>query len=236
MSLPPEPRIVKDAMRTVGRLAAMVEAPDAEIFNAALAAGAQKPQLMIGPVTPDKIAEAVATGSIWVSVALDGQGRTGRELAQQIVQLRSQYPKTVFWFDIANAPAAPTQVAQLFLFTYGLGVIVNALPAVAADSGALLDRNCDPTPAFRALQGLATAMGDPMKRTMDSHEQLHWLRFEAAPRFVEALWTDGNPVRVSLGDQRAGATVVDLGTGVTRPMPADTKVNVGNLPTLVCKR
>jgi predicted phosphodiesterase len=236
MSLPPEPRVVKDAMRTVGRLAAMVEAPNAEIFNAALAAGAQKPQLMIGPVTPDKIADAVATGSIWVSVALDGQGKTGRELAQQIEQLRVQHPPTVFWFDIANPPAAPAQVAQLFLLTYGLGVIVNILPVVAADSGALLDRNCDPAPAFRALQTLATAMSEPMKRTMDSHEPLHWLRFEAAPRFVEALWTDGNPVRVSLGAQRAGATVLDLETGLTRPLPADTKLTVGNVPTLVCKR
>jgi predicted phosphodiesterase len=236
MSLPPEPRIVKDALRTVGRLAAMVETPNADIFNAALAAGAQKPQLMIGPVTPDKIADAVATSSIWVSVVLDGQGRTGRDLAQQIGQLRAQYPKTVFWFDIANPPAAPAQVAQLFLLTYGLGVIVNALPAVAADTCSLLDRNCDPTPAFRALQALATAMGDPMKRTMDSHEPLHWLRFDAAPRFVEALWTDGNPVRVSLGDQRAGTTVVDLETGVTRPLPSDTKLTVGNVPTLVCKR
>jgi hypothetical protein len=79
-------------------------------------------------------------------------------------------------------------------------------------------------------------MSEPMKRTMDSHEPLHWLRFEAAPRFVEALWTDGNPVRVSLGAQRAGATVLDLETGLTRPLPADTKLTVGNVPTLVCKR
>ncbi|MCX6910931.1 MAG: metallophosphoesterase [Verrucomicrobia bacterium] len=236
MSLPPEPRIVKDAMRTVGRLAALVETPNEEMFNAALAAGAVKPQLMIGPVTPEKVADATALGSIWVSVVLDGQGRTGRELARQIEQIRAQHPKTVFWFDIANPPAAPTQVAQLFLLTYGLGVIVNVLPATAADSGALLDRNGDPTPSFRALQALATAMGDPMKRTMDSHEQLHWLRFDATPRFVEALWTDGNPVRVSLGTQRAGATVVDLATGVTRPLPADAKATIGNLPALVCKR
>ncbi|MFA6563283.1 MAG: metallophosphoesterase [Verrucomicrobiia bacterium] len=236
MSLPPEPRIVSDAIRTVGRLAALVEAPNAEIFNAAVRAGAKESQLMLGPVTPDKIADAVAAGPIWVSVALDGQGKTGRELAQQIEKLRAQHPRTVFWFDIVNPPAAPAQVVQLFLLTYGLGVIVNILPAIAADSGALLDRNCDPTPAFRALQALATAMSEPMRRTIDSHEPIHWLRFEAAPRFVEALWTDGNPVRVSLGSQRAGATVVDLGTGVTRPLPADTKVTVGNIPTLVCKR
>lgn len=235
MSLPPEPRIVKDAMRTVGRLAAMVEAPNEEIFNAALAAGGTKPHLMMGPMTLEKVADAVALGSIWVSVVLDGQGKTGRELARQIEHLRAQYPKTVFWFDIANPPAAPAQVAQLFLLTYGLGVIVNVLPATAADSGALLDCNCDPTPSFRALQALATAMGDPMKRTTESHEPLHWLRFDAATRFVEALWTDGDPVRVSLGDQRAGATLVDLATGVTCPMPTDTKVNVGNLPMLVCK-
>jgi len=236
MSLPPEPRIVKDAMRTVGRLAALVETPNEEIFNAALAAGAVKPQLMIGPVTPEKVADAAALGSIWVSVVLDGQGKTGRELARQIEQIRAQYSKTVFWFDIANPPAAPAQVAQLFLLTYGLGVIVNILPSAAADSGALLDRNCDPTPAFRALQALATAMGDPMKRTMDSHEPIHWLRFDATPRFVEALWTDGNPVRVSLGTQRAGATLIDLTTGVTRLLPADAKATVGNLPALVCKR
>ncbi|MCX6908447.1 MAG: metallophosphoesterase [Verrucomicrobia bacterium] len=236
MSLPPESRIVSDAIRTVGRLAALVETPNAEIFNAAVRAGAKESQLMLGPVTPDKIADAVAAGPIWVSVALDGQGKTGRELARQIETIRAQHPRTVFWFDIVNPPAAPTQVAQLFLLTYGLGVIVNILPAATADSGALLDHNCDPTPAFRALQALATAMSEPMRRTIDSHEPIHWLRFEASPRFVEALWTDGNPVRVSLGAQRAGATVVDLATGVTRPLPVDNKVNVGNLPTLVCKR
>ncbi len=236
MSLPPEPSIVKDVMRTVGRLAALVETPNAEIFTAALAAGGIKPHLMIGPVAPEKIADAVATGAIWVSVALDGQGKTGREVARQIEHIRAQQPKTVFWFDIVNPPAAPAQAAQLFLLTYGLGVIVNVLPAAAADSGTLLDRNCDPTPSFRALQALVTTMGEQMKRTMDSHEQLHWLRFEAGPRFVEALWTDGNPVRVSLGSQRAGATVIDLATSVTRLLPADNKLNVGNLPTLVCKR
>ncbi|MFZ2642073.1 MAG: metallophosphoesterase [Verrucomicrobiia bacterium] len=236
MSLPPEPRIVSDALRTVGRLAALVEAPNAEIFNAAMHAGAKEHQLMFGPVTPDKIADAAAAGAIWVSVTLDGQGKTGRELARQIEQLRVKYPRMVFWFDIANPPSAPSQVVQLFLFTYGLGVIVNVLPSVAADSGALLDRNCDPTPAFRALQAAATALGDPMRRTMDSHEQIHWLRFDAPPRFVEALWTDGNPVRVTLGAQRTGATVVDIETGLTRPLPADTKVAVGNMPVLVCKR
>ena len=236
MSLPPEPGIVGDAMRTVGRLAALVETPNEDVFKAALAAGAPKPKLMVGPVAPEKVADAVALGSIWVSVALDGRGKTGGELAHQVEQIRAQYPKTVFWFDIVNPPAAPTQVAQLFLLTYGIGVIVNILPAAAADSGALLDRNYDPTSSFRALQMLATALGEPMQRTINKQEPLHWLRFDAAPRFVEALWTDGQPVRVSLGAQRAGATVVDLETGVTYLLPADTKVTVGNVPVLACKR
>jgi predicted phosphodiesterase len=236
MSLPPEPRIVKDAMRTVGQLAALVEAPNAEMFNAALAAGGIKPHLMIGPVTPDKLPETTALGSIWVSVVLDGQGKTGREIARQIEQIRAQYPKTVFWFDIANPPAAPAQVAQLFLFTYGLGVIVNVLPAMASESGALLDRDCDPTPSFRALQALATALGEPMRRTMETHEQVQWLRLEAGPHFAEAYWTDGGAARVALGGQCAGATVLDLAAGVTRPLPADNKLNISNLPVLVCKR
>ncbi len=236
MSLPPEPRIVNDALRTVGRLAALVEAPNMEIFRAALHGGAKETQLMFGPVTPDKMADAVAAGAIWVSVALDGRGKTGRELARQIEQLRVQHPRMVFWFDISNPPSTAAQVAQLFLLTYGLGVIVNILPSAPADSGALLDGNCDPTPAFRALQAVSTAFGDPMRRTMDMHEQVHWLRFDVPSQFVEALWTDGNPVRVSLGAQRTGATVIDLETGLTRPLPADNKVNVGNMPVLVCKR
>ena len=236
MSLPPEPRIVKDAMRTVGRLAAMVETPNAEIFNAALAAGGIKPRLMIGPVTPEKIADTVVLGSIWVSVVLDGRGRTGRELARQIEQIRAQHPKTVFWFDIANPPAEPAQVAQLFLFTYGIGVIVNILSAAAGDAATLLDRNSDPTPSFRALQTLATALGEPMRRTQEAHDQLQWLRFETGTHFVEAYWTDGAAVRVALGGQCAGATVMDAAAGVTRPLPPDNKATVGSLPALVCKR
>ena len=68
------------------------------------------------------------------------------------------------------------------------------------------------------------------------HDRLQWLRFEAGPRFVETYAIDGSPVRIALGGQCAGATVVDPATGATWPLPADRKLDIGDLPALVCKR
>ncbi|MBM3888504.1 MAG: hypothetical protein FJ388_05185 [Verrucomicrobia bacterium] len=235
LSLPPEPKIVNDAVRALGALAALIEAPDPATFKAAQRVAPDKSRVMIGPVAPDKLADALAVNSIWVSVVLEGQGKTGRDLATQIETIRMAHRKRVFWFDIANGPTDPAEAAQLFLLTYGLGVIVSPLIAIGGEPGSLLDANHDPTPAHTALRTLTTLLAEPMRRTINDQGQLRWLRFESAPRFVEALWTDGSPVRVELGKSRLGATVVALDTGLSRPLPADTQVNVGKLPVLVCK-
>lgn len=236
VSLPPEPRIVRDAVRALGGLAALIEAPDAETFRALLKATGEKSRVMVGPALPEKIADALALEPLWISVALDGNGKTGRALAQQMIELRKTHPKNVFWFDVVNGPVDPADVAQLFLLTYGMGVIINPLPATAAGRGALLDRNYDPTPAHTALRMLAAVLGEPRRPAAQSQRDVTWLRFASAPdRYVEALWTDGRPVRMSLGAERAGASVVDLATGLARPLPADSQVSVGRLPVLVCK-
>ncbi len=235
-SLPPEPKIVADAVRALGKVTGLIETSDAETFAAAVKAAGGKSRVMVGPVSPERLGEALALDSIWVSVLLEGKGKTGLELAQQALALRNAHPKRVFWFDIANGPTDPAELAHLFLLTYGLGVVVNPLPAAVAGSGALLDRGGDPTPAHLALRTLASVLGEPMKRTDGTQGALNRFWFAGAGgRFVEALWTDGPPMRVALGEGRAGATLVDLTTGLAWSLPADGQVVVGKLPTLVCK-
>ena len=235
-SLPPEPKIVADAVRALGKVTGLIEAADAETFREVVKAAGGKSRVMAGPVSPERLGEALALEPVWVSVLLEGKGRTGRELAQQAVALRNAHPKNVFWFDIANGPTDPAELAQFFLLTYGLGIIVNPLPAIVAESGALLDRGGDPTPAHLTLRTLASVLGEPMKRTDSTQGAVNRLWFAGAGgRFVEALWTDAQPVRVALGEGRAGASLVDLASGLTWPLPADGQVVVGKLPTLVCK-
>lgn len=236
VSLPPDPKIVPDAVRSLAKVTGLIETPDAETFAAAVKAAGGKSRVMVGPVAPDRLAEALALGPIWVSVLIEGKGRSGRDLAGTIRGIRGAHPRNVFWFDIANGPTEPAEQAHLFLMTYGIGVILNPLPCIVAASGALLDRGGDPAPAHLALRTLSSVFGDPMKPTDRSQGALNRFWFAGAGgRFVEALWTDGPAMRVALSEGRAGARRVDLSSGLSWPMPADGQVAVGKLPALICK-
>jgi len=235
-SLPADPKIVPVAVRALGKVTGLIEAPDGETFAAAVKAAGGKSRVMIGPVTPDRLAQALALEPVWVSVVLEGKGRSGCDLARTIKDIRGAHPRNVFWFDIVNGPAEPAELARLFLMTYGIGVILHALPCVPGASSAWLDGGGDPTPAHLTLRTLATVFSHPMKPADSSQGPLRRFWFaDAEGRFVEALWTDGPAMRVALNEGRAGASLVDLSTGLSWPMPADGQVVVTKLPTLICK-
>ncbi len=236
MSLPPDTRVASEALKKFSKFVALVEAPTPEVYQVAVQAMGDKSRVMAGTVTPDKVADALKLQPVWVSVTIDGTGKLVRQIASQIVELRLANPKTVFWFDVTNAPTSPEAVAQLFLLTYGYGIIVNAWPTSVGDPGALLDLNHDPTPAHRTLRVLTAILSERAKPRNNTQSQLNWLWFDiGANRFVEALWIDSKPVRVALGPERAGATVIDPATGLSRPLPKNSQVTVGKMPVLVCK-